>query len=373
MATTKKTSKPAKKVDDENMNALQYTPNYCSLVEIPARVFAAEVGLHRAEMIIITQKKWVNGTKLKYYFFNGGNDGSPASWKGDLAQKNVVKQAFNTWKSLGIGLEFEETNDKNDAQIRIGFMRGNGAWSYVGRDLIDIASSPDERTMNFGWDISNDPDTAIHEIGHTLSAPHEHQNPNAGIVWNEEAVYTALAQPPNSWNREKTFHNIIRKLPLNEVEGSTHDPNSVMHYPFGVGLILAPAEFRNGIHPAGGLSAKDKEFVKKFYPPILSSEYIEMKVSNSQPMDIKSGQQKNFVFKPTRSKKYKIETFGTMDTVMVLFEKSSTEEIYLAGDDDSGTETNSKIHMRLIKGRTYVIRVRLYYAEDEGVGSVMVI
>lgn len=372
MATTKKRSKPTKKTDGQDDKAQQYTPNYCSLVEVPPRVFAPEVGTRRAEMIIITQKKWVNGTKLKYYFFKGGSDGSPASWKGNTAQINVVKQSFNTWKSQGIGLEFEETNDKNEAQVRIGFMRGDGSWSYVGRDVIDIASSPDERTMNFGWDISNDPDTAIHEIGHTLSAPHEHQNPNAGIVWNEEAVYNALAQPPNSWSREKTFRNIIRKLPINEVEGSTHDPNSVMHYPFGAGLILEPVEFRNGISPAGGLSAKDKEFVKKFYPAIPVSDYVELKVSQSQPMDIKPGEQKNFTFKPVRSKKYKIETFGAMDTVMVLLEKSGDEEIYMAGDDDSGTDTNSKIHMRLIKGRKYIIRIRLFYADNEGAGSVMV-
>ncbi|WP_136667958.1 M12 family metallopeptidase [Flavobacterium sp. H122] len=370
--TTSKTTSKATKVDAQNKNAQQATPNYCSLVEVPERVFAPEVGTGRAAMIRIIVKKWVNGTKLKYYFFNGSTDGSPATWKGASNQITAVKNAFKAWKNLGIGLEFEEVNDKNDAQIRIGFMRGDGSWSYVGRDIIDVASSPNERTMNFGWDISNDPDTAIHEIGHTLGAPHEHQNPYAGIVWNEEAVYNALAQSPNFWSREKTYHNIIRKLPVNEVEGSTHDPDSVMHYPFGPGLILSPIEFKNGIYPAGGLSLKDIEFVKKFYPALQPKDYIELKSSRSEPLDIKPGEQKNFKFKPTRSKKYKIETFGTMDTVMVLFEKNGTEEIYLAGDDDSGTDLNSKIYLRLIKGREYIIRLRLFYAEDEGSGSLMV-
>jgi hypothetical protein len=371
MTAIKKTTKATTKTEGNN-NVRQSTPNYCSLVEIPARTFAPEVSAQRASMILVTHKQWLNGTRLKYYFFNGTNDGSPASWKGDEAQKNSVKKAFSLWKSLGIGLEFEETNDKNDAQVRIGFLKGDGAWSYVGRDVIDIAGSPDERSMNFGWDISNDLDTAAHEIGHTLGTPHEHQNPNAGIVWNEEAVYSALAQPPNSWSRDKTFYNIIRKLPVNEVEGSTHDPNSIMHYPFGPGLIIFPAEFKNGIYPAGGLSAKDKEFVIKFYPPIAASDYINLKVSQSQPIDIKPGEQKNFKFKPTRSRKYKIETFGTMDMVMVLFELTATEEIYMSGDDDSGTANNAKIATRLIKGREYIIRVRLYYAQDKGSGSLMV-
>lgn len=346
--------------------------HYCSMIKIPPREFAPEVSAEKARMIRLIQKKWVNGTVLKYYFFKGGDDGSPTSWKGTPAEVNVVKQAFKSWKELGIGLEFQESNDKGDAQIRIGFLRDGSSWSYVGRDIIDIASSPDERTMNFGWNISNDIDTAIHEIGHTIGMPHEHQNPFAGIVWNEDAVYAALSAPPNNWDRETTFYNIIRKLPADEVEGSTHDPDSVMHYPFDAGLILEPAQFSNGITPAGGISAKDKEFVKKFYPLLTPADTKNLNISQSQLINIKAGEQKNFVFKPPRSKKYIIETFGEMDMVMVLFEKTTNEEIYLAGDDDSGTDYNAKIEMRLIKGREYIIRVRLFYSGEEGSGSIMV-
>lgn len=369
MASSKRTPKPAAESAPARPAG---TPYYCSMIERPAPVFNPSVGEHRARMIVVTAKKWVNGTKLKYYFFNGPADGSPASWKGTTAMKNTVKQSFQTWKAVGIGLEFEETNDKNEAQVRIGFMRNDGSWSYVGTDVIDVAPSPDERTMNFGWDISQDPDTALHEIGHTLGAPHEHQNPNAGIVWNEEAVYEALAGSPNFWPRSKTFHNIIRKIPVAQVMGSTHDANSIMHYPFEAGLILAPAAFVNGITPAGGLSDKDKEFVKKFYPPLTKADYTEIKLAKSFPLTINAGQQVNLIFKPNRSRKYKIETFGAMDTLLVLFEKNGTEEIYLSGDDDSGLDTNSMIQYRLIKGREYIIRLRLYYSSDEGATSVMV-
>lgn len=362
----KKTSKPVSTTEAKDQ------PRYCSMIPIPARVFAPEVSPNRERMILMSSKKWVNGTKLKYYFFNGPTDGSPSSWKGTTAQKNTVKQAFKVWKDIGIGLEFEETTNRNEAQVRIGFKRGDGAWSYVGRDVIDYASSPSERTMNFGWDISNDLDTALHEIGHTLGAPHEHQNPNAGIVWDEEAVYDALAAPPNSWDRETTYYNIIRKLPANEVEGSTHDPNSIMHYPFEAGLILSPAAYRNGINPPGGLSSKDIEYMKKFYPPLKPTDTLELKVAESKPFNIKAGEQLNFSFKPTLSRRYTIETFGRMDTVMVLYEKSGSQDIYLAGDDDSGTGLNSKIQLRLIAGREYIIRVRLYYAEIIGAGSLMV-
>ena len=85
---------------------------------------------------------------------------------------------FGVWEKVGLGLEFAEVQSRDDAEIRIGFMRGDGAWSYVGRDV--FLAGRNERTMNFGWDIRNDIDTPVHEIGHTLGFPHEHQNPNAG-------------------------------------------------------------------------------------------------------------------------------------------------------------------------------------------------
>lgn len=110
----------------------------------------------------------------------------------------MVHKAFQIWKDIGIGLEFKEVSSKTEAEIRIGFLEGDGAWSYIGKDI--LKQGINERTMNFGWDITRNPrkiDTAIHEIGHTLGFPHEHQNPNAGIVWDEEKVYASLASPPN--------------------------------------------------------------------------------------------------------------------------------------------------------------------------------
>ncbi|MCI0747548.1 MAG: M12 family metallopeptidase [Verrucomicrobia subdivision 3 bacterium] len=147
----------------------------------------------------------MNGAVLHYHFMD-----DPAEWKGAEGQKQVVRKAFEAWKNVGIGLSFQEVQDRNDAEIRIGFQDGDGAWSYIGRDVLDQGT--DDRTMNFGWDIRAEIDTAIHEIGHTLGFPHERQNPKAGIVWDEEAVSRALAGEPNFWSREKTFHNIISKI-----------------------------------------------------------------------------------------------------------------------------------------------------------------
>lgn len=66
-----------------------------------------------------------------------------------------------------------------------------------------------------------------------------------------------------------------------------------------------------------------------------------------------------------------MQTFGKMDTVMVLFEEINGENVYYDGDDDSGTSFNAKITARLVRGRSYVLRIRLYYAEQKGEGALM--
>jgi hypothetical protein len=350
----------------------------------PERVLGPEVHENRASLILLFGNKFVNGTVLRYYFFDKETDGKNVmlangtkQWRPyttSEAEKEVVRKAFQIWKGLGIGLEFKEVKSRDEAEIRIGFMRGDGAWSYIGRDIIDLGIGRDDRTMNFGWDLTRQPrelDTALHEIGHTLGFPHEHQNPYAGIVWDEEAVYKSLAQPPNSWSRDKTYQNIIRKIAPDTVQGSNWDPNSVMHYPFEPGMIKEPPQYRNGLTPAGGLSERDQNWVKTFYPALEPHKEIELKVAESAKLNLSPGEQKDFIIKPHASRSYEIRTFGTSDTVMVLFENINGELRYFKGDDDSGEDRNALIKARLRKGRSYVLRIRLYYADRAGETAVM--
>ncbi len=360
-------------------------PAYCSIPMVSAPQFAAGLNPGRLDLIIINGKKWVNGTTLHYYFFNEEGDGRHVTmatgkkewraWKTTKREMDVVRQAFDAWKAAGIGLNFKEVSSRDEAEIRIGFERKDGAWSFVGRDIIDLGLGRSERTMNFGWDLTSHPgeiDTAIHEIGHTLGFPHEHQNPIAGIAWDEEAVYAALAKPPNRWSRETTFHNIIRKISPDTVQGSEWDPNSIMHYPFEPGLIKEPAHFHaNGIRPAGGLSVRDKSWVKSFYPPLKAGGFPKLKPAESVRLSIAPGEQKNFEIEPQATRNYEIRTFGASDTVMVLFERDGEKLRYLAGDDDGGEDRNAYLKVKLFSGKKYVLRIRLYYAEREEETAVM--
>jgi hypothetical protein len=356
--------------------ASQFQFAYCSLPAAPPPQFPAVTDPDRLELVIIFATKWVNGTVLRYYFFDRDTDGKDVihpdgtsewrSWTTDEAHKDLVRNAFGHWKEQGIGLDFLEVQDRGEAEVRIGFMQGDGHWSAVGRDVLNRGVN--DRTMNFGQPLvgsSRGFDIALHEIGHTLGLPHEHQNPYAGIEWDEEKVYAYTAQPPSNWSREKTHWNILRKIESDTVQGSSWDVDSVMHYAFPAGLILRPEKYRTQpLEPAGGLSARDLAWVRAFYPLEEQESLPELIPFRSQELAILPVQQRNFVVHPPATRQYTFQTYGASDTVMVLFEDVHGALRYLAGDDDSGEDRNASFRVKLFKDKEYVLRVRLNFSQS---------
>jgi hypothetical protein len=283
-----------------------------------------------------------------------------------------VRRAFKIWTEVGIGVRFEEVTTIDNADVRIGFLRGDGSWSYVGREIRNQGAR--ERTMNFGWDITpaREIDTALHEIGHTLGLHHEHQNPLGGIVWNEQAVFSYFGGPPNNWSPQKTQWNVLRKIPQASVEGTDWDPNSIMEYAFGAGLVIQPPQYQNGIRPNGGLSELDKTVIRRFYPPSdTAPPASQLRPFESQSFSIQPGEQRDFTVRPDADRYYTFSTFGGSDTVMVLFEERDGQQRYVTGDDDSGTDRNASFTVALERSRTYVLKIRLYYSFGSGQTAVM--
>ena len=355
--------------DATETTPLSAVPALCTLREVQPRHFGPNFDPDRASAIIISDKKWVNGTELRYHFL----DDPPVA-----ADKKVVRDAFKQWQEVPIGLKLREVADPAEAEIRITFDQTDGSWSYVGRDILSRSAS--DATMNFGWRLSGwdyGRDTALHEIGHTLGLPHEHQNPKSGIVWNESAVLNYFGGPPNNWSEQQTRWNILRKISPDEVQGSRWDRNSIMHYRFKDGLIDEPSRFQTQeLIPAGDLSSRDKQWIKEFYPGT-KRRIPELEAFRSQLLDLQPSQQADFVVNPSISRDYQFGTFGESDTVMVLFEDITTGPAesrglrFVAGDDDSGTDLNARLSAKLFKGRSYVLRVRLYWSWRSGHTAVM--
>ncbi|MFC5638890.1 M12 family metallopeptidase [Streptomyces bullii] len=358
------------------------TARYCSLARQPAPVFAPGLAAERLGALMGGRRMWVNGTVLHYCFFDGDTDASVipvpgtaqvrrVSWVGAEEQRDVVRSCFAEWQHLGIGVRFAEVDDRSEAELRIGFQLGDGSWSAVGRDA--LRAGQHDRTMNFGWDLTapGERGTVLHQIGHALGMLHEHQSPFAGLHWDDEAVYAELAGPPNFWDRDTTYGNILRKLDPREANGSLWDPLSIMEFPFASGLVLEPEQFRAGVHPPGTLSALDKEFALRWYPSTGAPGPSALVPFRSVPLRLGPGEQADFVVEPSQTRPYTVGTFGDGDAVVVVFQERDGEPRYLAGQDDGGTPHNTTIRARLVKGRRYVVRVRLYSSWGPGETAVM--
>lgn len=345
----------------------------------------------RARGIVMLRTKWMPGTTITYAFVGVSGRGDAY----DQAQRAVVRQKAQEWQAVGIGLRLVELVppvNAATAQVRIAFDQTDGSWSYVGRDCLTTPAG--EPTMNLGWDLRESPDTAAHEWGHALGFAHEHQNPAAGITWNEDAVYAALSAPPNSWSRDTIYENVLRKLaPADIAVGSPWDPSSIMEYPFEPGLIRLPAEYAvAGLQPPGVLSAKDRAVALQAYPPTgvtppPPSVYPQLLPFQSAVVRAAApGDQVTYRIEPDvagaapgSTITLVVQTLGAADTYVTVSTGGEPGTL-VAQDDDSGVDRNALVRWTLTmpnasgapwRPPTYVVRARLYSARATGMYALI--
>src|SRR5688572_22192867 len=116
----------------------------CTLPPVAERPLDPRLNPNRASLIRTIEKIWVNGTVIHFHFLEHN-----VAWRVAEKQKEVVRWAIGRWKAQGIGLTFREVQHTEHAEVRIGFEAGAGSWSFVGRDCIDQAPAPKERTTNY--------------------------------------------------------------------------------------------------------------------------------------------------------------------------------------------------------------------------------
>jgi len=284
-------------------------------------------------------KLWPNGSTIRLRFLGGTAN-----------QHALVKQHAAQWPThANLKFEFDATTN---TQVRIAF-NDDGAWSYIGTDALGIPA--DQPTMNFGW---LDEGVILHEFGHMMGMIHEHQNPQDNpIQWNKPVVNAALSGPPNFWDQQTIDHNMYAQYDVSQINGSSLDPQSVMLYSFPASWTL------NGFHsdPNESLSALDKEFARRVYPPRGGPVGpVQLSVfEGTTESDIgQPGEEDLYQFSARTAGRYTVETEGPTDLVMTLFTPGGG---LVAQDDDSGVGRNPRIVADLTPGM-YTVQVRHFNA-----------
>ena len=268
----------------------------------------------RRGMVAKISRLWVNGTHITYTLLPEPSLTTYALKR----QHEAVREAFYKWKSLGIGLTFEEVKSRKKAMVRIGFVPGKGSWSYVGTMCLRIPKA--KNTVNFGWNLYSSQqghDTALHELGHVLGLTHEHQSPNNGIVWNKQKVYDTFSRPPNSWSKGKIDRNILNKL-TSPSRSTKWDKNSIMEYPFPAGVIVSPKEYQYvPLTPTDGLSDKDIKMITDVYPAIQTLPTLD--IDNASFISKDKASTFGFYINNDITGNVKIQFIGRLDCILILY------------------------------------------------------
>lgn len=320
-------------------------------IEPTPREMLPGVMFSEIQVAALTGKLWRPGRVLRVRFL----DGDPRIQKRCVPYAKIWEQWAN--------ITFDFGSDPN-AEIRVSF-KYRGSWSYVGADALAVDKA--EPTMNFGWltlDTAMDEYERVvaHEFGHALGFIHEHQNPTANIPWNKEAVYEYYQGPPNYWTREQVDINLFTRYSADITRFSEFDSSSIMLYPIPAQFVLRP-EAAVGWNKVP--SETDRLYSGILYPRT-PKPTPELPVDGSHVAGEigQMGEIDEFTFTISTAGRYRVETFGKLDTLILLFGPNSDSRM-IAKDDDSGAGLNSRIVANLVAGR-YLLRLRHFSNRTTG-------
>jgi hypothetical protein len=202
---------------------------------------------------VVTTKYWhAKGVNLTVGFL----DNPPK----DLRDRILLH--MNAWSSR-INATFVESN--GEAKVRIARTEGAGYWSYLGTDILSIASG--DPTMNLEAFTMQTSDSEFHrvvrhETGHTLGCPHEHMRKELVDRIDPEKAIEYFGET-QGWSPEEVRQQVLTPLEDASLLGTSHpDPNSIMCYQIP-GTIT-----KDGNPILGGLDIDefDYEFMASIYP-----------------------------------------------------------------------------------------------------------
>jgi len=202
--------------------------------------------------------RWLPNSIILIKFLDG------EEWQKKWVEKIVKEQIEPIVQEL-IKLKFVNKNEYADVKITFKY-DGYGA-SLIGTRCRDTSQSepsmklgildvPKSRMFEYNGNVYKIPENVElsshfngavikHEFGHVFGKMHEHQNPiDNPIEWNVSKVIRYYSEPPNSWNKNDIYNNIINKLPLSQVIATPFDPLSIMMYTIDPDLTLNDIGFQ---------------------------------------------------------------------------------------------------------------------------------
>ncbi len=246
---------PAEHTESAAQRACEINPANAPM--LPDFSTATGFTLQPQHIAVLTSRYWGSkGVKLGVYFMD-----NPAA---DL--KARILQHANAWgqKQPGSNVQFMEAS-ASSAQVRIARQRGDGYWSYLGTDVLQIPRN--EPTMNLDSFSMSTPDSEFyrvvrHEVGHTLGCPHEHMR--RAIIAKLDAERTiAYFMRTQGWSRQTVIQQVLTPLEEASIMGTPDaDETSVMCYQ------ISGECTKDGKPIIGGkdIMPADVGFISKIYP-----------------------------------------------------------------------------------------------------------
>lgn len=329
-------------------------PNVC-IPRIPADV--AHVSGAAARIALLKARKWPNGSQLKVAFSGG-----------DSGQRKKVQETYEELMQHA-NLDFVLAKQGQPAEIRITFDPRGGAWSFLGTD--SVQQPKNKASMNLGFDQHG---TYMHEFGHAVGAPHEHQRVPPEY-WNKAQVKRDLSGPPNNWDEQTIQANMFDTFAEDQLIGSVFDPRSIMLYQIPRKWLLKTwPEYHE--EPNAVLSPLDKQWLRKNYPgrpggdpepnppvgeiavDVIDLEYVVDAISRPGERDL-------FKFVAERAGRYRIKATGEISVVIQLFGPNSPTNLI---DKKDNVQMPFDVHIdAALNPGTYYAQVS--HADPSGTGK----
>ena len=201
---------------------------------------------------------------------------------------------------------------------------------------------------------------------------HEHQNPFAGIKWHEQAVYDSLGAAAQQLG------------PRHDLPQHPREAQPAAGAGLGVGSRLdhgvrvrarayrrARAVRRQRPRPAGVLSKARQGLGREVVPADEGQGRRRSSRSSPSPSISPPASRPTSSSSPPRHASTPSRRRAPPTPCSCSSRTVDGGPRYLAGDDDSGEDRNASVTYKLFKGRTYTVRLRLYYPGQTGTTSLM--